>query len=427
MKEIIQPVKGTRDYYPEERGIHAWLYDAFRKVSQSFGYQEWDGPFLEKLDLYVAKSGEELVKENFVLQDRSGEKITLRPELTPSLARMIAQRQGELTMPVRWWSFGPFWRYERPQKGRGREFFQWNIDLIGANSPEADAEIVAAGASFFKLVGMSSSEISIRVNNRRLMDAELLSIGIPPELKLAVFKLIDRRDKLPPAEWDAMAQSDTGLSPGQLESLKSLLANREFWRKSPEMVRFFRTVECLGVDNYVVFDPQIIRGLDYYTGTVFEAHDRDREFRAILGGGRYDNLVDAVGGDPVSAVGFAMGDMVISLVLEKYGHLPKLNPSPAEVLVTVFDEERLPVSLQVSTAIRAAGVNVMTYPELARLPKQLKYADKLGVKTVVIIGPDEAAQGQATVKNLVERSQQAVALEQVPTAVQSILAAAPRS
>jgi histidyl-tRNA synthetase len=424
MKAIIQAVKGTRDFYPEERGIHTWLYQAIRKVSESFGYQEYDGAYLEKLELYIAKSGEELVKENFVLEDRSGEKITLRPELTPTLARMIAQRQGELTLPVRWWSFGPFWRYEKPQKGRAREFFQWNIDLIGVDSPEADAEIVAIGANFFKSVGLSPKEISIRVNNRGLMDGELLATGIPAELKLGVFKLIDRRDKMSAADWEIYALDKVGLSALQLEALKLLLEDHLLWQKSPGMVRFFKAVECLGVSDYVVFDPQVIRGLDYYTGTVFEARDQDGEFRAIFGGGRYDKLVDDVGGDPMAAVGFAMGDMVITLVLEKYGHLPKLAACPAQVLVTVFDDGCMPASLEVSAALRQAGMAVITYAEPVKLPKQLKFADKMGIQVVVIIGPDEAAARQVTVKNLAQRTQQTVPQEQAATTIRQILAGA---
>ncbi len=423
MKAIIQPVKGTRDFYPEERGIHNWLYQAMRRASEAYGYQEYDGPFLEKLELYIAKSGEELVKENFVLEDRSGEKITLRPELTPTLARMIAQRQGELTMPVRWWSYGPFWRYERPQKGRSREFFQWNIDLIGVDAPEADAEIVAIGAHFFRSVGLTPKEISIRVNHRGLMDSQLLAMGIPAERKLGVFHLIDRRDKLSPAAWEAYAREEAGLSGDQLSALKGLLENRELWRQSPEMERFFKAVQALGVADYVVFDPQIIRGLDYYTGTVFEARDQDGEFRAIFGGGRYDKLVDDVGGDPVPAVGFAMGDMVITLVLQKYGHLPSLPVCPAQALVTVFDEGLLPASLEAAAALRQASLNVITYPEPARLNKQLKFADRMGIRVALLLGPDEVASGQVTLKDLAARTQVSVPRDQAASAIRQILAA----
>jgi histidyl-tRNA synthetase len=197
MKQLIQSVKGTRDFYPEEMSIRTWLYQKINEVSSSFGYEEYEGPILERLELYAAKSGEELVKEqSFVFSDRGGDQITLRPELTPTLARMIAQRQSELVFPVRWWSFGPFWRYEKPQKGRTREFFQWNCDILGVNSPEADAELVAVAASFLRSVGLTPSEVKIYVNNRRLMDALIGELGVEPENRKNIFHIIDRRDKL---------------------------------------------------------------------------------------------------------------------------------------------------------------------------------------------------------------------------------------
>src|SRR5512136_2408022 len=239
MKNIIPPVKGTRDFYPEQMAVRNWLYGVVRRVSESFGYQEWEAPILEMLDLYAAKSGEELVKkQSYVFTDRGGEEITLRPELTPSLARMIAQRQGELIFPARWWSFGPFWRYEKMQKGRSREFFQWNIDMLGVASPEADAELVAIAAAFLKAVGMTSEKARIFVNNRRFMDAEFEALGIPPEKKPEVSGLVDRREKMEPMAWEAYAL-ELGLTSGQLDGLKTLLEDKDAWRRSEELVRLF--------------------------------------------------------------------------------------------------------------------------------------------------------------------------------------------
>src|SRR5512135_3242776 len=182
MKTTIRPIKGTRDFYPEEMAFRTWLYKQMETASQRFGYQEYEAPILETLELYAAKSGEELVKEqSFVFTDRGGDTITLRPELTPSLARMVAQKQRELIKPIRWWSFGPFWRYERPQKGRTREFFQWNIDLLGIDSAYADAELIAIGAEFFKSLGFSSEQIVIKVNDRQLMEQQIARLGVPPD------------------------------------------------------------------------------------------------------------------------------------------------------------------------------------------------------------------------------------------------------
>ncbi|MFN2195525.1 MAG: ATP phosphoribosyltransferase regulatory subunit, partial [Anaerolineales bacterium] len=286
MKEIIQSIKGTRDFYPDEMVLRLWLYENMGRVSQLFGYQEYEAPFIEYMDLYAAKSGEELVKEqSFVFQDRSGEWITLRPELTPSLARMIAQKQQELTYPLRWWSFGPMWRYERPQKGRTREFFQWNIDLIGQDLAEADAELAAVAASFFKAVGLKPSQIRISVNNRRLLDRQLDHLGFPKQGRAEILRLIDRREKMSQQNWEIYARDTLKIEQTQINGILNMLANQDLWKKSDELLRFFEAVSASGLQAYIDYSPAIVRGLDYYTGTVFEAHDVQNEFRAILGGG----------------------------------------------------------------------------------------------------------------------------------------------
>ncbi|MBA4379502.1 MAG: histidine--tRNA ligase [Anaerolinea sp.] len=423
MKNIIQPVKGTRDFYPEQMAIRAWLYSILRQVSESFGYQEWDAPFIETMELYAAKSGEELVKEqSFVFQDRGGDFITLRPELTPSLARMIAARQNELAFPVRWWSFGPFWRYERPQKGRTREFFQWNADMLGVNSPEADAELIAVAAAFLKAVGLTPGMALILVNNRRLMEAEFDALGILPEKRLEVSALVDRRNKTEADKWEAYAL-ESGLSRKQLDGLKKLLENKELWRKSDELARLFAALKALGVEEYVRFDPNIMRGLLYYTGTVFEAFDLTGGVRrAILGGGRYDNLLADVGGEPLSGVGFAMGDVVIGIVLRERGLIPSFHPSPAPALVTVFDESLWLDSYALATDLRRAGIAVTCYPEPAKLARQFKFADRMGMRVALVIGPDEATAGQVTVKDLRSGTQETIQRAAVAAAVQRILA-----
>ncbi|MFN2299719.1 MAG: ATP phosphoribosyltransferase regulatory subunit, partial [Anaerolineales bacterium] len=290
MKKPIS-VKGTRDYYPAEMAFRNWLYEGAREVSRAFGYQEFEAPFLETLELYAAKSGEELVKEqSFVFPDRGGELVALRPELTPSLARMVANRVGQLTFPVRWWSFGPFWRYERPQKGRTREFFQWNLDLIGVENSQADGEIAAVICSFLSRLGLTPREVTLRVNNRRLMDTALETLGITDAVRGSAFRLIDKKEKMKTAAWEAHAR-ELGWENRQISGLQKILDDRELWRQSSELAEFFEAVESFGVREFLEYDPSVIRGLDYYTGTVFEARDSNGEFRAILGGGRYDNLV----------------------------------------------------------------------------------------------------------------------------------------
>ncbi len=422
MKTTIPAVKGTREFYPEQMAVRNYLAEKARQAAEAFGYQEWDGPFLEKIDLYAAKSGEELVKEqSFVFQDRGGELVTLRPELTPSLARMIAARQNELVYPLRWWSFGPFWRYERPQKGRSREFFQWNVDMLGVASPEADAELIAVAATFLKSVGLKPQEARLFVNNRRLMDARFDALDIPPENRLAVSNLVDRRAKMKPEAWEAYA-AEVGLGPAQLDGLKSLLADKDLWKTWEELVRLFEAVEALGVRDYVEFDPNIVRGLLYYTGTVFEAFDLTGGVRrAILGGGRYDNLLADVGGEPLAGVGFAMGDVVIGIVLEERGLLPPFPPTPAPVLVTVFDASRWLDSLRLAAELRRAGLNVTCYPEPAKLPRQFKFADRMGMRVVVVCGPDEAAAGQVTLKNLADGTQVQVSRAEAAESIHSML------
>ena len=422
MKKIIPPVKGTRDFYPEQMAMRNWLYATVRSVSESFGYQEWDAPFLESLNLYAAKSGEELIKkQSYVFTDRGGDEITLRPELTPSLARMIAARQNELTFPARWWSFGPFWRYERPGRGRSREFFQWNIDMLGVNSPEADAELVAIAAGFLKSAGLSPNQARICVNNRRFMDAEFDQLGIQQEKKAEVSGLVDRREKVEPQAWEKNA-GEIGLSSGQMEGLLSLLADKERWRKNDELVRLFATVDTLGVSEYVQFDPNIVRGLLYYTGTVFEGFDITGGVRrAILGGGRYDNLLRDVGGEPLAGVGFAMGDVVIGLILQELALIPQFPVSPAEVMVTVFSQDLLPESFVLSTDLRKAGLNVICYPEPAKLPRQFKLADRMKVRAVLVIGPDEVSTGTVTVKDLNKGTQETVGRGEVTETIKKLL------
>ncbi len=334
---------------------------------------------------------------------------------------MIAARQGSLTFPVRWWSFGPFWRYEQPQKGRSREFFQWNIDMLGVNSPEADAELIAVAATFLRSVGLSPERAAIYVNNRRLMDSEFDALGITPEKRLDVSNLVDRRSKMEPAKWEAYAL-ELGLDQKQVDGLKDILGNFDLWKKSDELTRLFATLEALGVKNYVKFDPNIMRGLLYYTGTVFEAFETSGSLkRAILGGGRYDNLLADVGGQPLSGVGFAMGDVVAGIILQENGLVPEFSPTPVSVLVTVFDESMWMKSFELAAELRNAGLNAMVFPEPAKLQKQFKFADKMKIKLALTVGPDEAANDSVAVKNLVSGEQVTVKREAVFDIVKKLI------
>lgn len=421
MKKIIQPVKGTREFYPYEMALRTWLYGKIRKVSESFGYQEYDGPFLESIDLYAAKSGEELVKEqSFVFPDRGGNLITLRPELTLSLARMVAQRQNELVYPLRLWSFGPFWRYEKPQKGRTREFFQWNIDLIGTATPEGDAELVAIAAKFFEIVGLTPNEVKIMVNSRALMEQKISELGIDVSEKTKVFNLIDRRDKMSKSEWEAYGR-DEGFTLEQIEGFLAIIGDKELYKSSPELMRFFRALDAYGISDYVEFDGRVVRGLDYYTGIVFEARDIGENSRAILGGGRYDNLVGDVGGEPLPGIGFAMGDVVLPIVLKEFNRLPELDLQPAKVLITVFDNDSFEQSISLAVMLRKSGINALVFPDAAKLGKQFKFADRLALNFVLVLGPDEIAKGQVQVKNLKDGEQISIPRDDIAAFIQKHL------
>lgn len=421
MKQLITPVKGTREFYPREMMLRNWLYQQIRRVSELYGYKEYDGPFLEPVELYAAKSGEELVKEqSFVFPDRGGNLIALRPELTPSLARMVAQKQNDLVFPLRWWSFGPFWRYERPQKGRTREFFQWNIDLFGVDTPEADAELVSISANLFSNLGLTPSQVKIFVNDRRSMDTELNKIGFDASMKLVVSKMIDRRDKMPGEAWDAFAL-ENGVSGEQLAELKKVLADKQLYKKYPQLLRFFDAVKEFGFSEYVEYDPGIVRGLDYYTGIVFEAKDIGAVGRAILGGGHYDNLVADVGGNPLPGTGFAMGDVVLPLVLESYGLLPKLDETSLDVLVTVFNENLFIESLQLAAGLRKAGFRCASYPEAVKLDKQLKFANRNNVRWAVILGPDEESKDQVLLKDLSKGTQETIFSKELENVLTKLL------
>ena len=408
----LRPCRGMRDFYPRQMVGRIWLFEKMRAAARLFGYQEYDGPALEPLALYAAKSGEELVKkQTFILKDRSGQKLALRPELTPTLARMVAQKQGQLNMPLRWFSIGPRWRYERPQKGRTREFYQWDVDLIGVDSIEADAEIIAIAVELLRSVGLSAKQVVIKVNSRRFLEQKLNFIEVPKSKVQVVFSAIDKKDKMNDKDWKEYLK-EIGLNKLQIEDLQGILKDNDFSGESDELTNLFSTLKDLGVADYVEFDPTVVRGLDYYTGTVFEARDREDKFRAILGGGRYDNLVEVVGGQKVAGVGFACGDVVIKELLKNFSLWPNLNPTPTKVLVTVFEESLYRGSLKFVSRLRKAGIAAEIYLAPTKLNKQLKYADKRGIGWVVILGPEEIANKAVALKNLKTGQQETISQNQ---------------
>jgi histidyl-tRNA synthetase len=293
--------------------------------------------------------------------------------------------------------------------------------MLGVNSPEADAELIAIAATFLKLSGLTPQLATIFVNNRRLMDTQFTILGIPVEKRIDVSNAVDRRGKMDTEKWDEYVLA-IGIDQSQLNGLKQILADYKLWQKSDELVRLFKALDALGVSAYVKFDPSIMRGLLYYTGTVFEAFDVSGSVRrAILGGGRYDNLLRDVGGEPLSGVGFAMGDVVLGIILQEKGLIPAFIPTPAPVLVTVFDESLWMSSYSLAADLRAVGLNVTVYPEPAKLPKQFKYGDRMGMQIIIVIGPDEELSGMVTVKDLKNGVQETVLRSEVGKLVCRIL------
>jgi len=409
----FEKVKGVRDFYPEEQAFLNWLFSKMRNVSKLFGYQEYDGPILEYLKLYKAKSGEELVKEQaFILEDKSGRKLALRPEMTPTLARMVAQKGQNFPKPSRWFNIGPRFRYERPQKGRNREFFQWDVDLIGSTSPEADAEVIAIAAFFLKSLGLSPNMVKIKVNDRVLMERKLNLISVPKGKVQQVFKIIDKKPNLENRKWEKQLK-EIGLTELQVKDLRGILADKDFSYESENLTRIFATLKDLNLLEYAEFDPEIVRGLDYYTGVVFEAQEESGEFRSILGGGRYDSLVETVGGDKTPGVGFAAGDAVLAEVLKKYGKIPSISPNPAKVLVTVFDQSLFRKSIQIASLLREEKINTILYLKPEKLNKQLKYADNQKIPFVLIIGEKEEAEGKIAIRDMEKKKQETIAQDKL--------------
>ncbi|MDA0749023.1 MAG: histidine--tRNA ligase [bacterium] len=403
----IQRVKGTRDFYPEDWAYQKWLSNTCISLAKGFGYQEYEGPILEPMDLYLGKSSEEIVtQQTFTVADRDGKQLVLRPELTPTLARMIAQKEGELAFPVRWQSYGCFFRYERPQRGRGRAFYQWNIDLLGSEQATADAELITIACNLLKSLGLTPEHATVRINDRQGLEQHLVGqLGLTQDQVRPLFSVIDRIDKVDADRFRAQL-CDLGLSAAQIDLLLGRLEDPDP-SFSPWLQQIVSLVEQSGAGDYVQVDPKIVRGFDYYTSTVFEAWAKTSLRRAIFGGGRYDNLTLQVGGKKqVPGVGFAVGDMALAELLKEVNLAPVLPGTAPDLYVTVFSEELLAQSIAFAREIRNRGLAVELALEPGRrLDRQFKHADRKGIAYVAVLGPDEIERGVVVLKNLTTRSQ----------------------
>jgi histidyl-tRNA synthetase len=412
---LIQRVPGTRDFYPDELRVRNWLFEKMRSVATRFGYEEYDGPLLEPYELFAAKSGDQLVgEEMYVLTDRGGRSLGIRPEMTPTLARMVAQRQRQLRKPIKWFSIPSCWRYERPQKGRLREHWQWNVDLLGVSGSEAEAEIIAVFLTLLREVGLTEADVRVRIGHRGWWATALADLGIPAERNLAILRIVDRQEKLPADEFRRQLV-EAGLTEAQVDRIVALLGEPSYDGFS-DLVELFDLLKEYGLTRYCQFDPSIVRGLAYYTSTVYEIWDRKKELRAIAGGGRYDNLTVALGGDPLPGAGMAMGDVVLGLMLEREGKLPA-PVKHIDVYVACYSPDERPIAIRLCQELRAAGLSAERALKPGGLTPQLRQAEAAGARYAIILAPTELARGEAVVRDLRTGQQSAVALGEVAVAV----------
>ncbi len=415
---------GFRDFVPGDFAIREHIFSTWRRVSRRYGFQEYDGPPLEPLALYVEKSGAEIVEQLYNFRDKGEREVAMRPEMTPSLARILAVHSRRMPKPIRWFSIPQLFRYERSQRGRLREHFQLNVDIVGEAGVAADAEVLAVAIDSVRGLGLTEEDFVARVNDRRLVTGVFSALAIDPPLHPACLAVIDKAGRAGAARTSA-ALAALGLdapavaaltelaADGSLENLQRRFADHESVLAALEPLREHRAMlDAMGLGAYLQFDFTVVRGLAYYTGIVFELFDRAGELRAICGGGRYDRLLELVGGEPLPAVGFGMGDVVLGELLRDRGLAPHPSPACDDYVIWVTPQERAP-ALAAAQRLREAGRSVMYTFRAQGVTKQLKQAARNGAARAVIIGPDEAASGSATLRDLVSGRQETRTLESV--------------
>jgi len=414
---------GFRDFPPDQLQIRSHIFEAWRRASRRHGFQEYDGPPLESLELYTEKSGNEIVGQLYAFQDKGGREVTLRPDMTPTLARVLAERSKALPKPIRWFTLPQLFRYERQQRGRLREHFQWNVDIVGEGGVGADAEVLAVAIDALRELGLTEDDFRARVSDRRLLSALLLSAGVPEESLLPAFGIIDKVERAEPARSLERLQSECVLSESQARDVLDLFQEgglEEVARahgEDPqvasalaELEEYREILDGLGLGGFVEFDLRIVRGLAYYTGIVFELFDRKGELRAICGGGRYDRLLELVGGEPLPAVGFGMGDVVLTELLTDRGLLPEVGREVDLYLVSIGPELR-PLVLELARAHREKGRRVVYSLKSQSVRKQFSAASTEGARWVVILGPDEVEEGVAVVRDMASGGEARVPLD----------------
>ena len=405
---MAQGVRGTRDFYPEDMRLRNWLFQKFHASSLSHGFEEYDSPIIEHEELYTRKQGEEITQQLYNFEDKGGRKISLRPEMTPSLARMVMARSGALPLPIKWYSIPQCWRYERTQRGRGREHYQWNVDIWGMEGIEADAELLSVMVHMFKSVGLTHDDVVVRISSRKVLEEVLGSLGIEGDSFTKTCVIVDKMDKLPEETVSAQL-SDLGISDSSITTIQSVLSVTDLPELrdmlSPdsmavsELERLFQLLESYGISDWTKFDASVVRGLAYYTGPVFEAQDRGGELRAICGGGRYDKLIGTLGGRDLPATGFGFGDMVIMELLSDKGLLPDISSRVSDVVFSM-DESLRGAAMEVSSRLRRAGRTVDLVLEPKKMKWVFKHAERTGADRLVMVMPAEWESGKVRIKDL---------------------------
>lgn len=415
-KLSTQPYKGTRDFYPREMKLRNWFFGVMRRVLETAAFEEYNGPMLESLELYAAKSGEEIAtKQTYNFTDRGDRRLALRPEMTPTVARMVAARMNDLVFPLKWFSIPNMYRYEAPQRGRLREFWQLNVDIFGCDTYEADLDCISSAIEIMRAFGADETMFTVHINNRRFFNDVIAAIaGTDGEGAKAVSKVIDRKNKVPREVYERDLTA-LGLQPEQIARIDALygMTVEEATSLCPdsvgsaELINLFSTLKKAGLDRYCVFDFGIIRGLDYYTGTVFEVFDNAPENnRAMFGGGRYDNLVGLfVKNAKVSGVGYGMGDVTLENFLVTHNLVPDLSADNAKVLVTRFDDVPYEAYLALVADLHRAGIPSTLYLGAKKYGKQLEYAVKGGFTHTLTMGGNEYARHTVHLKNLATREE----------------------
>ncbi len=419
----IPPVKGTRDFYPSVMAQRNFIVDGWKAASRRNAFQEYDGPIFEHLKMYQVKSGDEIVEQLFSFQDRGGRDLAIRPEITPTLARMVNQQVNALPRPIKWFSVPRLCRAERPQRGRLREFFQWNIDIIGVESLLADAEIIFCALDYLQQVGLTHQDIVVKISSRKMLAEVLLALGAAPDQLESLYALLDKQAKLP-AEAFAKMLAELVTDEGLQERIQQLMqvTSVDGIRRLPdlsdaareaidELDGLFVTLKRMGVADFCLFDIGIVRGLAYYTGVVFEIYDRASELRAIGGGGRYDNLLKQFGGPQITATGLGMGDCVLGILLEEKGLLNAASASlTLDYYVACADPSLFDSAVTLVAKLRQCGHATGFSYKTVGLGKQLKQASEQRAAVVVIVG-EEFREGQLTVKDMATGEQNLVALD----------------